>query len=135
PVASARPSNGDGRRRDQKQLEPLPWGMLKIDLERSMEHRRFLAHPEAHHPFAGGNLLGRIGSHPANAGLIDGAYDNIETDAALRPLFTRDLNNEGEAHRQASGFSPAALLQSPPIMGQNNGHDVNEKITRWPRAP
>ena len=35
-----------------------------------MEHRRLLAHPEAHHPFAGGNLLGRIGGHATIAALI-----------------------------------------------------------------
>jgi truncated hemoglobin YjbI/ankyrin repeat protein len=74
--------------------------MLKIDLERSMEHRRFLAHPEAHHPFAGGNLLGHIGGHAAVAVLIDGLYRRIETDAALRPLFNRDLTNEREAQKR-----------------------------------
>jgi len=74
--------------------------MLKIDLERSMEHRRFLAHPEAHHPFAGGNLLGRIGGHATIAALIDGLYDRIETDPLLRPLFGRDLANERAAQQR-----------------------------------
>jgi truncated hemoglobin YjbI/ankyrin repeat protein len=74
--------------------------MFKMDLERSMEHRRLLAHPEAHHPFAGGNLLGRIGGHATIAALIDGLYDRIETDPVLRPLFGRDLANEREAQKR-----------------------------------
>lgn len=56
-----------------------------------MEHRRFLAHPEAHRPFAGSDVFARIGGHAAVETLIDGLYDRIETDAALRPLFARDL--------------------------------------------
>ena len=74
--------------------------MLKIDLEYSMEHRRFLAHPEAHHPFADGNLVGRIGGHATIAALIDGLYDRIETDPLLRPLFGSDLANEREAQQR-----------------------------------
>jgi hemoglobin len=65
-----------------------------------MEHRRFLAHPEAHHPFAGGGLLGRIGGDAAVAALIDGLYDRIETDRVLRPLFGRDLANERAAQKR-----------------------------------
>jgi hemoglobin len=84
----------------KSKLAPLPLAMLKIDLERSMEHRRFLAHPEAHHPFAGGNLLERIGGDAAIAVLIDGLYDRIETDPLLRPLFNRDLTNEREAQKR-----------------------------------
>jgi hypothetical protein len=73
-----------------------PIAMLKIDLERSTEDRRFLAHREAHHPFAGGSLLGRIGGHATVAALIDG----IETDPQLRPLLGRDLANEREAQKR-----------------------------------
>jgi truncated hemoglobin YjbI/ankyrin repeat protein len=65
-----------------------------------MEHRRFLAHPEAHRPFVGGNLLWRIGGYTAVEALIDGLYDSIETDAVLRPLFSRDLANEREAQKR-----------------------------------
>jgi truncated hemoglobin YjbI/ankyrin repeat protein len=74
--------------------------MLKINLERAMQHRRFLAHPEAHRPFAGGNLLERIGGHAAVEALIDGLYDRIATDPLLRPLFSRDLGNEREAQKR-----------------------------------
>jgi truncated hemoglobin YjbI len=74
--------------------------MLKINLERSLEHRRFLAHPEAHRPFAGGDLLGRIGGYASVAAIIDKLYESIETDAALRPLFNRDLTNEREAQQR-----------------------------------
>jgi truncated hemoglobin YjbI/ankyrin repeat protein len=65
-----------------------------------MEHRRFLAHPDAHRPFVGGNLLRRIGGCTAVEALIDGLYDRIETDAVLRPLFSRDLANEREAQKR-----------------------------------
>jgi len=62
-----------------------------------MEHRRFLAHPEVHRPFVGGDLFARIGGPAAVGVLVDGLYDRIENDAALRPLFGRDLTGEREA--------------------------------------
>jgi truncated hemoglobin YjbI/ankyrin repeat protein len=65
-----------------------------------MDHRRFLAHPEAHRPFVGGDLLRRIGGRTAVAALVDGLYDGIATDAMLRPLFSRDLANEREAQKR-----------------------------------
>jgi truncated hemoglobin YjbI/ankyrin repeat protein len=65
-----------------------------------MDHRRFLARPDAHRPFAGGDVLARAGGRAAVAALIDGLYDRIETDAALRPLFGRDLVNEREAQKR-----------------------------------
>jgi len=65
-----------------------------------MEHRRFLAHAEAHRPFAGGDLLRRIGGPAAVEALIDRLYESIETDAVLRPLFSRDLANEREAQKR-----------------------------------
>src|SRR6266705_4140566 len=99
-VSRAQLSNGDGQRGDQKPLGRCPIAMLKVDLKHSMEHRRFLARPEAHHPFAGGSLLGRIGGHAAVAALIDGLYQRIETDPVLRPLFNRDLTNEREAQKR-----------------------------------
>jgi truncated hemoglobin YjbI len=58
-----------------------------------MEHRRFLAHPEAHRAFIGSDVLRRIGGTAAVGALIDGLYDRLETDSALRPLFGRDLAN------------------------------------------
>jgi hypothetical protein len=36
-----------------------------------MDHRRFLAHPEAHRPFAGGDLFARIGGRAAIDTLVD----------------------------------------------------------------
>jgi truncated hemoglobin YjbI/ankyrin repeat protein len=56
-----------------------------------MEHRRLLAHPEAHRPFVGGDLLARIGGPAAVGALVDALYDRIENDTALRPLFGRDM--------------------------------------------
>ncbi len=58
---------------------PFSIGTLALR-ERSMEHRRFLAHPEAHRPFAGGDLLQRIGGRTAVGLLIDRLYDRIGTD-------------------------------------------------------
>ncbi len=65
-----------------------------------MEHRRFLAHPEAHRPFVGGDLFARIGGPAAVGVLVDGLYDRIENDAALRPLFGRALTDEREAQKR-----------------------------------
>jgi len=62
-----------------------------------MEHRRFLAHPEAHRPFVGGDLFARIGGPAVVGVLVHGLYDRIQNDAALRPLFSRDLTGEREA--------------------------------------
>jgi len=65
-----------------------------------MEHRRFLAQPEAHRPFVGGDLLRRIGGRAALETLIDRLYQRIDADAVLRPLFSRDLSNEREAQKR-----------------------------------
>jgi len=69
-------------------------------MEPSIDHRRFLARPDTHRPFAGGDILVRFGGRAAVAALIDGLYDRIEADAALRPLFGRDLVNEREAQKR-----------------------------------
>jgi truncated hemoglobin YjbI/ankyrin repeat protein len=65
-----------------------------------MEHRRFLANPEAHRPFIGGDLFARAGGVAGIDLLIDRLYQRIEADAALRPLFGRDLTNEREAQKR-----------------------------------
>ena len=65
-----------------------------------MEHRRFLAHSEAHRPFVGGDLFARIGGRCTVDSLIDGLYDRIEIDPALRPLFGRNLTNERAAQKR-----------------------------------
>lgn len=59
-----------------------------------------MAHSEAHRPLAGGDLFARIVGRAAVDALIDGLYDRIETDPALRPLFGRDLTNEREAQKR-----------------------------------
>jgi globin len=65
-----------------------------------MEHRRFLAHPEAHRAFIGSDVLRRIGGTAAVDALIDGLYDKLETDSALLPPFSRDLANGRQAQRR-----------------------------------
>ena len=62
--------------------------------------RQFLTHPEAHHRFAGGDVFLRIGGAAAIDELINGLYDRIETDAALRPMFGRDTTNERAAQKR-----------------------------------
>lgn len=59
-----------------------------------------MAHAEAQHPFGGGEFFARIGGRAAVAALIDGLYDRIEVDTALRPLFGRELANERQAQKQ-----------------------------------
>src|SRR5215469_13752358 len=65
-----------------------------------MDHRRFLAHPETHRPFAGGDLFARIGGQAAIDALVEGLYDRLEADVALRPLFGRDLSRERAAQKR-----------------------------------
>src|ERR1700693_95036 len=68
--------------------------------ERSVEDRGFLAHPEAHRAFIASDVLRRIGGTAAVEALIDGLYDRLEADGALRPLFGRDLANGREAQKR-----------------------------------
>jgi truncated hemoglobin YjbI len=83
-----------------------------------MEHRRFLAHPEAHRAFIDSDVLRRMGGTAAVGTLIDGLYDRIETDSALRPLFGGDLANGRAAQKRffvewlggASGYSSTTHL-------------------------
>jgi Bacterial-like globin len=65
-----------------------------------MEHRRVLAHPEAHRPFVGSDLFARVGGCAAVETLVDGLYDRIETDPALRPLFSRDIAGERQIQKR-----------------------------------
>jgi len=65
-----------------------------------MEHRRFLAHPEAHRAFIGSDVLRRIGGTAAVEALIDELYDRLETDSVLQPLFGRDLANGRAAQKR-----------------------------------
>jgi truncated hemoglobin YjbI/ankyrin repeat protein len=65
-----------------------------------MEHRRLLGRQEAHRPFVGGEMFARAGGAAAIAALVDGLYDRIETDSALRPFFNRTLINERAAQKR-----------------------------------
>jgi truncated hemoglobin YjbI len=68
--------------------------------EKGVEHRQFLTHPDADRRFAGSDVLLRIGGAAAIDALINGLYDRIETDAALRPLFGRDATHERAAQKR-----------------------------------
>jgi truncated hemoglobin YjbI/ankyrin repeat protein len=65
----------------------------------ALEHRRFLSHPSGFRPFSGTDLFTRIGGQAAVARLVDGLYDRIESDEALRPLFASDLAAERERQK------------------------------------
>jgi truncated hemoglobin YjbI len=65
-----------------------------------MEHRRLLAHPQAHRAFIGSDMLRRIGGPAAVGTLIDGLYDRLATDSALRPLFRGDLADGRAAQKR-----------------------------------
>ena len=65
-----------------------------------MQHRRFLAHPDAHHPFADRPLLARAGGTAAIDALVEGLYERIAADTTLRPLFGRELAKEREAQKR-----------------------------------
>src|SRR5438552_2639999 len=89
----------DGRApalRDAGAQHPAP----RDDGGHPMEHRRFLPHREAHRPFVGGDLFARVGGRAAIDALIDGLYERIEADTALRPLFGRDLSGEREGQKR-----------------------------------
>ena len=58
------------------------------------------SHPEAYRPLVGGDFFARIGGNATIETLIDGLYDRIEADAALRPLFGRDITSEREAQKR-----------------------------------
>jgi truncated hemoglobin YjbI len=70
-----------------------------VQEEKGMEHRRFLAHPEAHRRFVGRDIFARIGGAAAIEALI-GLYDRIEVDPVLQPLFGRYLTNEREVQKR-----------------------------------
>jgi truncated hemoglobin YjbI len=68
--------------------------------ENRMEHRRFLAHPQAHRRFTASDIFARIGGAAAIEALVDALYDRLETDAALRPLFGRETTHQRGAQKR-----------------------------------
>jgi len=56
-----------------------------------MDHRRFLAPDSLLRPSAASDIFARIGGRSTVAALIDGLYDRIEADPALRQLFGAHL--------------------------------------------
>jgi truncated hemoglobin YjbI/ankyrin repeat protein len=91
-----------------------------------MQHRRFLAHPESHRPFVGGDLFARIGGPAAVGVLVDGLYDRIENDAALQPLFKRDLTGDREAQKRFFGewFGGVSNYSSTTHLPLKHRHDL-----------
>jgi truncated hemoglobin YjbI/ankyrin repeat protein len=65
-----------------------------LGVSAGLAHRAFLHEPAAFRPFAGTDLFARIGGQPTVDALIDGLYDQIDADEALRPLFGRELVQE-----------------------------------------
>jgi truncated hemoglobin YjbI/ankyrin repeat protein len=57
----------------------------------ALAHRRLLDGPADFRPFAGTDLLARIGGQSTVDTLVDRLYDAFESDPVIRPLFPRDL--------------------------------------------
>ena len=102
-----------------------------------MQHRRFLAHPEAHRAFTGSGVFSRIGGGKAVDALVDGLYDRIATDPVLRPLFNRDLARERAAQKRffiewldgESGYSDRA---STPLKHRHDLLPITRALAeRW----
>jgi truncated hemoglobin YjbI len=102
-----------------------------------MEHRRFLAHAEAQHPFAGTDLLDRIGGRAVVDALVDGLYDGIETDGTLRPLFGRELGGEREAQKRffTEWLGGASVYSDRAYLPLKHRHDLlpitRARAERW----
>jgi truncated hemoglobin YjbI/ankyrin repeat protein len=94
-------SHADGGRNGSVSVivQTKAFGLLMRDHE-DVEHRQFLAHPEARRRFVGSDVFLRVGGAATINALIDGLYERIEADAALRPLFGRDLKNGHEGQKR-----------------------------------
>lgn len=91
-----------------------------------MEHRRFLAHNVSLRPFAGSDLLTRIGGRATVDALIDGLYDRIETDLALRRLFGKDLSAEraGQKRFFAEWLGGDSVYSNSAYLPLKHRHDL-----------
>jgi truncated hemoglobin YjbI len=65
--------------------------MTRGERTNPLAHRRLLGQPLVDEPFAGTDLLPRLGGQATVDRLVDLLYDGFAGDAALRPLFGRDL--------------------------------------------
>jgi truncated hemoglobin YjbI/ankyrin repeat protein len=93
---------------------------------KSTDHRRLLAHPEAHRPFVGGDLFARVGGAATVSMLIDGLYERIENDGALRPLFGRNLTAERDRQKRffAEWLGGAGSYSSSAHLPLKHRHDL-----------
>ncbi len=64
---------------------------VRAGLPDPLGHRHLLAQRPTYQPFAGTDLLVRIGGQATVDRLVDLLYDGFEADPALRPLFPRDF--------------------------------------------
>lgn len=64
-----------------------------------LAHRHLLGQPLVYEPFAGSDLISRLGGQAAVDRLVDGLYAGLEADHALRPLFGRELA-DSRAHQK-----------------------------------
>jgi hypothetical protein len=76
-----------------------------------MDHRRFLAHPEAHRPFTGGDLFARIGGRAAIDKLVDGLLRCDAQDIARFDGLSHHPARTGRIDAETIGdFADADLL-------------------------
>ena len=102
-----------------------------------MEGRRFLAQGQVQHGFAGTDTLARVGGRAAIDALVDGLYERIEGDGALRPLFGRDLTNERAAQKRfftewLGGGAEYSGRASLPLMHRHDLLPITRRLAgRW----
>jgi truncated hemoglobin YjbI/ankyrin repeat protein len=91
-----------------------------------MEHRRFLAHGALDRPFAGRDLSAQIGGRQTIDALVDGLYDRIEADSAVRRLFGRDLSHEraGQKRFFTEWLGGDATYSATAYMPLKHRHDL-----------
>ncbi len=104
-----------------------------------MDHRRFLAHPEAHRPFAGGDLFARIGGRAAIDTLVDGLAEGSWHWSILSLALTSRTNRpnassgsagrrrwrRGRPHQLRAGLECALLPTSR--------EEARGSLLAWPR--
>ncbi|MBV9894768.1 MAG: ankyrin repeat domain-containing protein [Chloroflexi bacterium] len=91
-----------------------------------MAHRRLLVQGESFRPLAGSDLFAQIGGRETVEALIDGLYDRIEADSALRPLFGHNLIHEraGQTRFFMEWLGGGATYSETAYMPLKHRHDL-----------
>jgi truncated hemoglobin YjbI len=76
---------------------------LDLDVDQGLSHRRFLDPGPGVRPLEDGLLFDRVGGQATVDRLVDCLYNRFEEDAAIRPLFGRDLANSRNRQKRFFG--------------------------------